>query len=1267
MEFRILGSLEVRNANEDPVPLSGARQRALLAILLLRANERVSVEQLADDLWSGKQPQTALNALQVHVSHLRKLFAAKTPDTQPVLVTDPGGYRLEIEPDALDAKRFEALVAESRHALTCSDYEKASTTLADALALWRGPALADFREAPFAQGEIARLEELRLVALEDRVDADLALGRHAELIPELESLVAARPLRERLRGQLMLALYRSGRQADALEEYERARRQLVGELGLEPSVALKALQAGILRQEPSLDRIGGNGLAWPVTRTERRTVTAICATFARAGDGSDPELSARTGSSPIDEAVGISEHHGGLAFEVAGDRVLAVFGLPRANEDDALRALRSAVELRGALETGNELEVGIGVDTGSVLAQPSAPNRPGMVGDVLADVARLGFAARPGEILLGETTCLLAGHALRLGTARRLRGGKTIRPLLDMSSGARAVPLRDTEPLVDREQELNELLFAFDRTLGAGGPHLVTILGPAGIGKSRLATEFRLRIAADASVYVGRCLPYGEGMTFWPLAEVVEQAVGERAPGAMAKRLAGETDARTIAERIAGVLGAGGGSAGTEETFWAVRRFFEGLARKRPVVVLFDDLHWAEPTFLDLIEHVADVPRNVPLLLVCLARPELLDRRPTWGQDRANASSLLLEPLSEKESELLVGQLVEEKPLTAENRSRIVEAAGGNPLFLEELVRMTVERDEPAGKLSRVPPTIQAVLAARLDQLEPAERTVLEAASIVGKEFWLDAVIELAGQVPGVSEHVEALVRKDLVQADTRPIPGEGAFRFRHLLIRDAAYDAIPKSRRAELHQRFGQWLERTAGDRLPELEEIVGFHLEQAFRYRSELVAVDKSTLQLAARAARHLAAAARRAYAREDNPAEVTLLTRAVELLPSGDRRRRELLADLADALRELGDFQRAGAVLDDVEALASAAGDRALAANARVIRLRLTMQTKPDFDVDEVSGEIKRAIGVLEERGVDRWLAKAWEVRAWLPFLRCESSEAEEALARVVEHARRTGDGRQEARAVSLLLGTSVFGPLRVPDGIRRCEEILRRHADSRRITASASRALASLKSMRGDFETARALIARDKALTEELGRPLGAGRAAVPYGFLELLADDAVAAEAELRKGYRVLADVGEKNVLCNVAALLAEALYRQGKIKEAFRLTDVAKRAAAPADLFAQVYWRTPRAKVLAKQGRLDEAEQLVQEALAFAYRTDSLNTRGDARMDAAEVFRLDERPLEAAAQMRKAIHAYDRKGNRTASRKARCLLAELAEPAHARA
>ncbi len=1240
MEFRILGPLEVRDGEGNRASLQGPRQCALLAVLLLHANEWVSVEQLVDELWSDGKPQTALNALQVHVSHLRKLLGVGPTGSNGRLVTERGGYRLELGPDELDAERFERLVAEARSLVARSRHADASGMFHAAEALWHGPALSDFRAAPFAQAAIARLDELRLAAVEDRVEADLALGRNPELVAELDALVAEHPLREGLRGQLMLALYRGGRQADALEEFQRARKVLIEEVGLEPSTALKSLQASILRQDPALESETPSGQDAPrSTHAERKTLTALFASFALGED----------------EARLAIDRHGGHVLEIGAEGVLAVFSLPRSREDDALRALRAAGDLRDALD-----DVRIGVETGTVLVQPSTAREPEIAGDVLSSVERLASRAKLGEIVLGESTRLLAGHALRLKPARRLAGGGPIWRLLELAADAPAIPLNVTTPFVDRERELAQLIQAYERTIAERTSYLVTVLGPAGIGKSRLAAELRRYVAADASVFVGRCLPYGEGITFWPLAEIVEQAAGERAPEALAERLAGDEDAGTIAQRIAGVLGAGEGIAGTDETFWAVRRFLERLARTRPVVVFFEDLHWAEPTFLNLVDHIADWARSAPLLIVCLARPEFLDARPTWGGGKTNAASMLLEPLPDDQSAALVDHLVE-APLEAENRATIVEAAGGNPLFIEELVRVTVERDRVPG-IHATPPTIQAVVAARIDQLAPEERDLLGAASIVGKVFQPAALAELADQEWGESlrEHLRTLVRKDVIRPHPDALAGEEAFAFRHILIRDAVYTTIPEVRRAELHERFAVWLEGEAGERFTEYEEIVGFHLMEAFRCRRELGAVDDAARILAAKAAGHLVAAARRANAREDSPAEIALLSSAIELLHDDDRERLELLPDLGDALRMRGQFDQARAVLDEATALADDAGDEAIAAYAAVIRVRLDIQTDPAFSLSRGADKAEWAFRVLEESGDDHRLAGAWELLAWLPYLRCRYAEAEEALQKTLEHAERAGNTRQEQRARSLLLSTAVFGPLRVEEGIRRCNQVLAENPASGRITASATRALASLTAMTGDFAEAHALVARDKALSEEVGGPLLSGRASLAYGILELLADDPLAAEAELRIGFEQLSELGEQGTLCTVAAVLAQAVFLLGRDEEALNLSMEAERIAAFDDINTHVLLRGPRAKILAREGRFVEAVNLAAEAVALAETSDYLNMRGDICLDAAEVHRLAGDPEQAKRHLRKAIHVYDRKGNRSAAARARRLLSEVA-------
>ncbi len=372
--------------------------------------------------------------------------------------------------------------------------------------------------------------------------------------------------------------------------------------------------------------------------------------------------------------------------------------------------------------------------------------------------------------------------------------------------------------------------------------HLLTVLGGAGVGKSRLVWEFAGGLAGDVTVLRGRCLPYGEGITYWPLAEIVREITraegrdpGEQSASAIAARLAGDEKAELIVERVAEALGLGGaGGATSEETFWAVRRLFEALARAGPLVIVVDDLHWAESTFLDLIEHVAEFSRDFPILLVCIARPELLDTRPGWGGDKLKATSIFLEPLSEAECRELISNLLDRAPLPPAAESRIAGAAEGNPLFAEELVAMLVDdalltregdRWVASSDLSElpVPSTIHALLAARLEGLPADERAILMTAAVEGAVFHRGAVGELRPTLDTpLEDGLLALVRRDLIRPDTADFAGEKAYRFRHGLIRDAAYRSLPKNARADLHERFAAWLElngrgpaaRVRGDR---------------------------------------------------------------------------------------------------------------------------------------------------------------------------------------------------------------------------------------------------------------------------------------------------------------------------------------------------------------------------------------------------------------------------------------------------------------------
>ncbi|MGQ0670118.1 MAG: ATP-binding protein, partial [Actinomycetota bacterium] len=572
---------------------------------------------------------------------------------------------------------------------------------------------------------------------------------------------------------------------------------------------------------------------------------------------------------------------------------------------------------------GVEIAIRTGVNTGRVVAGDPAAGQNLVTGDAVNVAARLEQAAEPGEILIGAETFGLVRDAVTVEAVSDLplKGKAEAVPafrLVEVAPGAPAHARRLDSPLVGRERERTLLEQAFERAISDRACHLFTVLGPAGVGKSRLVEEFLRKLGDGATVLRGRCLSYGEGITFWPVAEVVNGLADlsdldppEEVRRKIAVLLEEEEHAPLVAERVAQVLGLADAAAVPEETFWSIRKLLEAGARARPLVLLFDDVHWAEPTFLDLVEHIADWSRESPILLVCLSRAELLDHRPGWGGGKVNATSILLEPLTEDECASLIANLLGEVVLSGEARARITGAAEGNPLFVEEMLSMLIDdgllrredgRWVGAGDLSdvTVPPSIQAILAARLDRLSPEERAVIERASVVGKVFYRGAIQELSPEEerPGVGSHLMTLARKDLIRPDRSDLAGEDAFRFRHLLIRDAAYESMPKETRADLHERLAGWLERATGEHRTEFEEIVGYHLEQAYRYRSELGPVDDRDRALGARAAARLAAAGGRAHGRGDISATVKLLSRATEVLP-GDPGRLELLPDLGAAL--------------------------------------------------------------------------------------------------------------------------------------------------------------------------------------------------------------------------------------------------------------------------------------------------------------------------------------------------------------------------------
>ncbi|MDP9284713.1 MAG: AAA family ATPase, partial [Actinomycetota bacterium] len=810
----------------------------------------------------------------------------------------------------------------------------------------------------------------------------------------------------------------------------------------------------------------------------------------------------------------------------------------------ALRAVRAAVEMRDAFpELG--VEGRIGVTTGEVV---TGTEERLATGDAVNVAARLEQAAQPGEILIGEETLRLTRDAVEVEKVEPLQLKGKSKPVvahrLVSMHGEEGFSRRLDAPMIGREREQRLLASVWERAVSESACQLFTILGPAGVGKSRLAAEFLASLGDAVVVGRGRCLPYGEGITYWPVVEVVKQL-----PATAVDPVADET--------LRALVGDAQMVTSSEEIAWAFRKLLEAVASEQPLVCLLDDLHWGEETCLDLVEHVADLSRDAPILLLCMARPELLDRRSGWGGGKVNATTVLLEPLAPEETERLIDSLTQVDDAL---RLRIRGAAEGNPLFVEEMVAMLHE--SPGGDVA-VPPTIQALLAARLDQLDPPDRDVLQCGSVEGRVFHRGAVQALAPDESQVTTRLTALVRKELVRPDKPQLPGEDAFRFRHLLIRDAAYNALPKATRAELHERFADWLGEH-GSTLVELDEILGYHLEQAYLYRTELGALDDHAQELGTAASRRLAASGERALARGDMPAAGGLLERATALLEPEEEARLRLLPQLGYALLEAGQLTRAETVLAEAGEAARSMGDRGLKASVVTHQIRLQIVTDPQTPFAAAQTPLRAAAETFEELGDEAGLARASRMLALLDLWQGRAAEAAGAFERAAEHAQRAGDRRLELDCLEWINGCLLYGPAPAEEAIRRSEAI-ERAAGDRRVEGWGRSIQCVLEAMRGKFDEARQLREQARATWEDLGMRLELAGSGQNFGWVELLAGDPAAAEREFRASYELSERMGETGYLSTTAGFLAEALYAQGRYEEALRYTKEGERAAAADD------------------------------------------------------------------------------------------------------
>jgi class 3 adenylate cyclase/tetratricopeptide (TPR) repeat protein len=955
----------------------------------------------------------------------------------------------------------------------------------------------------------------------------------------------------------------------------------------------------------------------------------------------------------FDEMRSVLESHGGVVEKYIGDAVMAVFGLPVVREDDALRAVTAAEGMRGALELLNdELEDGwgvrltsrIGVNTGEVVSGDPTEGEHLVVGDAVNVAARLEQAAGGMEILIGPLTHRLTREAIEAEPVEplELKGKAEPVPAYRLLGLARSTGVaRRSTPLVGRDAELRALLHEHAEARSEGRCRLVTVLGDAGVGKSRLLAALDDSLEAGELLLRGRCLAYGRGITFWPLREAVRQAaaISDDDTPEVAREKLGKLagpEAGGAVERVASAIGLSGAQFPVHEVFWGARKLIEAVAARRPLVLAFEDVHWAETTFLEFVEHLTQEAEG-PVLLVCLARPEFLEIRPDWDA-RMGGLKISLEPLREADIGRVVEQLLGQARVDEDVRARIAAASEGNPLFVEQLLEMMVEEGllrradgvwVAAGDLSTVsmPPSIHALLAARLESLGPEEREVIGAASVVGQLFVEGAVEELVSErvresLPGF---LEALVAKRLIRPERADVSPERRYRFGHILIRDATYRGLLKRSRAVLHERFVAWADRVNQDRdrAVEYEEILGYHLEQAHMCLSELGPLDEHGRELGGRAAARLFSAGNRAFARGDMPAAANLLRRAVALLPPESADRLARLPDLAEAMMAIGEFAWAETFLDEAIETAETVGEDGLAASARLLRLRVRSHSaEPEDWTEQVVVEADQGLPVLEAAGDHVELARALRMLAWAHGTACRYGKAAAAAQRAMDHASLGEDERQRQHAASQYAIAALYGPTPVPEAIERCESIVAEAREDRRTQGLVMSLLSGLRAMQGDFSAARDLYTRARLMLEEFGRSVVAASTSQQSCRVELLAGDPAAAERELRRDFDELSEMGERYFLSTAAGELAGAVYAQGRYAEAEELTRVAEELSAEDDLTSQALWRSVRAKTLARRGLDEDAEELAREAVALLEDTDALILQADALEDLAEVLAL---------------------------------------------
>jgi len=903
---------------------------------------------------------------------------------------------------------------------------------------------------------------------------------------------------------------------------------------------------------------------------------------------SDPEVVRRRVTRFFDQVSRCIETYGGTVEKFAGDAVMAAFGVPQAHEDDSERAVRAALEILDSVRDLG-LQARIGIEAGEVVT--GAGDSTFATGEALNLAARLQQLAEPGQILIGP-----AAHRLTLGRVEvedigpvQVRGREDpVWVWAATAAGARPAGRVPVTPLVGRDHELDLLENTFARAQRDRRAHLVTIYGEPGVGKSRLANEF-LASLEGTTVLHGRCLPYGESITYWPLAEMVKGAadIADDDPLDVAiEKLRECCPAEAVADLLGlatGVLEAVHGERSQQEISWAAREWAQLMSQTQPLILVFEDIHWAEEPLLELIEHMTEWVRDGALMILCLARAELLDIRSNWGGGRVRATAIELEPLGDADGETLIDALNEDGAISAKTRRALLDKTGGNPLFLEEVMLNVAECGEERA-VEEIPDTVQALIAARIDRLQPASKSVLQRASVIGRSFWAGAVEYLA-EDESPSDAIEDLLLRDLVVGESRStLKNETAYRFKHVLIRDVAYASLTKSARAKHHARFAEWLRERAGD---ELLEIRAHHLDHAASLLAELDGAPPA--ELAREAAETLEEAGRRALAREANQAARHLFLRSVELEPTLNRR---YMA--AKAAWRLDDLPAVAREMQSVYDESVRVGDRkvqgkALTGLADVVLMR-------EADPVRARELASQALEIIDDDPAARFdaLRVAWVAAYWVGKL----GQAEGYLTEQLELA--CAAGRKDLESMAVLTRADTFAARL---DLERASEELERARDLAQESGSINAlgrvflTWSKVYLLQEELEQAEEAASESIRLFSEVGSVWAIARAYNMAAWIAWESGDIEQGEKRFRESIRLLKPIGDRATLCESQRGLAELLLKRGRVEEAERFALDARETVGPMDLTSRATTAGSLAMVRSAQGRYDEAEELFREGV----------------------------------------------------------------------